>query len=173
MTLDLLELKEITYQIYQQLRRAIDESLQILFVGQLGTAKAAGGWGSSKTETRVTQQLLERDVKVLQPTTWRDILAPYDAWKRGTADLLKVPRHVWDSTPPADLDAEARREQTQAQARYTEAQELALLAKTPALRPRLVQVCKERGYPAPAKQPDPVAPGLPPGATQHEERQAA
>ncbi len=129
MKLDLLELKQVTYEIYERLRRAIDESMAVLFVGQQGTTKAAGGWGSAHTEKRVTQQILEALVAQLQPTVHRDIMAPYDRWKRGTLDLNKVPRRVWDCTPTQDRDAAARRASMEAQARLSDAQELDKLSK--------------------------------------------
>lgn len=166
LTMELLELKELTYQIYERLRKAIDEALQILLVGNLGTAKASGGYGSAPIERRVTQQLLERDCKILAPTVWRQIIAPYDAWKRGTRDLLRVPRPIWDATPPADKQAMAQQANMEADAAYKRALELKTLAALDfggGWRVDMQQVCKERGLPlrqlAPAERP-----ALPPAA---------
>lgn len=154
--MELLELKELTYQIYERLRVRIDEALQILFVGQLGTAKAAGGWGSAHTERRVTQQLLERDVQILQPTAHVQIAAPYDAWKRGTRWLSAVPKPIWDCTPPADLAAEAQRELTQSQARYQQSMEFknyAAMDLGDGYRVDLLALARQRGLPVKKGEP--------------------
>lgn len=157
--MELLELKELTYQIYERLRKAIDEALQIIWVGQLGTAKAAGGWGSAKTETRVTQQLLERDVQILQPTAHVQIMAPYDAWKRGTRRLSQVPRPIWDCTPPADRQADAQCDLTQAQADYQRALEFKVysgLDLGDGYRVDLVELAKRRGLPVRKASPEEI-----------------
>jgi hypothetical protein len=150
LSMELLELKELTYQIYLHLRKSIDDALQIMWVGQLGTAKAAGGWGSAHTERRVTQQILERDVRILQDTAHRQILAPYDFWKRGTRELARVPMPCWDTVPPPDRTAEAQRDLTEAQAHYQRALELKVLAGLDfggGWRVNMRRVCTERGIP--------------------------
>lgn len=180
MKLDLLELKEVTYEIYLKLREAIDVSLAVLLVGQAGTTKAAGGWGSAHTERRVTQQLLERDVRVQVPTAHQQIMAPYDRWKRGTLDILRVPRWVPDTTPPQDLDAMARRKLTEAQANEAQARELNYLSKLrwPADGPGdeewrvdMSEVCKQRGLQV-LRGPRPPAPARSMGAPAPQEAAA-
>lgn len=174
--MDLLELKELTYQIYERLRKAIDDSLQIMFVGNLGTAKASGGYGSAPIERRVTQQLLERDVKILAPTAWRQIVAPYDAWKRGTRDLLRVPRPVWDCTPPTDKQAEAQRLNMEADARYKQALELERLSKIDfgsGWRVNMRQVAKDRAIPLEKGEPAAPPPAAAPPAQKEKAADAA
>ena len=121
--MELLELKgKSGHEIYKWLMDHGDTCLDILFLGQSGTTKAAAGWGSSHIERRVTQDLLERDVRMISDPAHRQMLAPYDAWKRGTRDLRRVPRWVLDVTPPADKDAEAKRRQAEGTADAQQAQ---------------------------------------------------
>lgn len=159
LSMELLELKgKSTPEIFERLRRAIDESLGIMWVGQSGTIKASGGWGASHTERRVTQQLLERDVQVVAPTCRRQMLAPYDAWKRGTRDLRQVPKPVWDVTPPQDLAAEAQRQRDLSLARYQEAQELKTLSALDfgdGWRVDMPAVCRQRNIPLIQRRVDP------------------
>lgn len=160
--LELLELKELTYQIYERLRKAIDESLSILFVGQVATTQARGGWGGAHVERRVTQNLLERDVRILQVTCHRQILGPYDAWRRGTTDLARVPRPIWDTTPPADLQALAQRRSQESLARLQEANELKTLAALDfgdGWRVDMLEICRQRGIPV--KQQRKTTPAAP------------
>ena len=174
LSMELLELKgKSTPEIFQRLRDSIGASMQIMLVGQLGTAKAAGGWGSAHTERRVTQQLLERDVQILVDPMHQQVVAPYDAWKRGTRRLEMVPRPCWDTKPAADLDAEAKRQDSVARARLQEAQELERLSKLDfgdGWRVDMVQVAKERGIPLRQLTPE-QRPALP--APQQEPALAA
>lgn len=164
---DLLELKEVTYEIYLKLREALDGSASVLWSGNMGQVKAAGGWGSEHTSRRVSQQLLERDAKVLQEPTWRQIIAPYDNWKRGTRNLLQVPRYVWDVTPPQDKDADAKRAAAQAQADYQTAQTAQLYAKMDLGDGQAVDVkgyLEERGLKVVKRKLPALPPPIPPDA---------
>lgn len=163
--LELIELEHATFQIYERLRRVIDDSLSILYVGQAGTIKAAGGWGSAQTERRVTQNLLQYDVKVLG-AAHAQIVAPYDAWKRGTRYLSQVPRPIWDAAPPTDKTARANQVASIARARYDQANELEKLSKLDlggGYRVDMQALCKKRGIPIwqppPGSAPAPEAGG--------------
>jgi hypothetical protein len=109
-------------------------------------------------------------------TAWRDILGPYDRWARGTLDQSRVPRYVWDCTPPADLDAMSKRRALDAQADFQQAQALKMLAAQDLGSGEIVDLqawCAERKIPTKKGKPRVAPPPIPADAPPAAERKAA
>lgn len=113
----LLEPKIASWQVFKELRRAVEEALMILYLGQNLTTKVTGGsHAAAKVHQQVRQDFLMGDTRILIPITQKQVIFPFLQYQRGIQDLKQAPSAVWDATPPEDVlrAAEVRLKNAQA-----------------------------------------------------------
>jgi len=113
----LLEPKIASWQVFKELRRAVEEALMILYLGQNLTTKVTGGsHAAAKVHQQVRQDFLMGDTRILIPIAHKQLIFPFLQYQRGIQDLKQAPMAVWDATPPEDVlrAAEVRLKNAQA-----------------------------------------------------------
>jgi len=113
----LLEPKIANWQVFKELRLAVEEALAILYLGQnLTTRVKSGSLAAAKVHQTVRQDFLEGDVQILMETTHRQVIFPYLQRVRGLKRIQDAPRAIWDATPPEDTERAAKTRLLNAQA---------------------------------------------------------
>lgn len=105
----LLEPKIQSWQVFKELRAAVEEALAILYLGQNLTTKVkAGSLAAAKVHQTVRQDFLEGDCALFIDPTHRQLIFPYLQRTRGIKELKQAPKALWDPTPPEDVERAAK-----------------------------------------------------------------
>lgn len=99
--LDLLE-SHSTGDVYFRLLSYIEAAVNKVILGQTASSGDASGWSKGDAQSRVRQDILEADCRILQRLVDAQVLKPYMEFNYGSG--VSSPHFVMDCAPPEDKE---------------------------------------------------------------------